>query len=357
MGKGILLVLVGSLLAGSVMFLQSSETRISTTTRQALYQRELLAREIARSAHGIARLKLQQASSNYDLAVGNINGWNHDGTVNMGGKMTGSFQGGSFEVRAMPMDGQNIKLKTVGIFDNVRETITSYHRIEMLVVTGPSKLTAEFLQSEAGYCSAVFLQQYIPIAPGDSTGAITGVVSADGAWFIKNPEMIFVSGHDRDGTTTTPADLLLDIGTRMNFFIGVDPDCSEEGVVTTYNPANYDWEHHALVTESSVTQMQEGKFAMIEQHPSAPQTWRIAFEDLTNFSDAQHADIKANGYGGNNTWNESTQTYGGSGWTSIDEHGYNDLDDHGSKPDFSDQVIEITLEACDLACQSGEEAT
>lgn len=349
MGKGILLVLVGSLLAGSVMFMQSSETRISTTTRQALYQREILAREIARSAHGIAKLKLQQAKSNYDLALGNINGWNHDGTVNMGGKMVGAFQGGNFEVSAMPIDGQNIKLKTVGIFDNVRETITSYYRVEMLVVNEPSQLTVEFLQSMAGYCSAVFLQQYIPISPGDSTGATTGVVSGDGEWFIKHPEMIFVSGHNRDGTSTTPAGVSLNTGTRMNFFIGVDPDCSEEGIwEDTYNPSLYDWEHHALVTESSVTQMQEGKYAMIEQHQSNEQRWRIAFEDLTTFSDVQHADIKMNGYGG--LWNGVLQTYGGLGWSALDLLGYNELIDFGNKPDFSDQVIEITLMPCGGPC-------
>lgn len=350
MGKAIIVIILGTIVAGSIMYMQSSATRLETTTRQAVYQDEMLAREIARSAHGIARMKIQQANLNYDLAIANINGWNADGTVNFGGKLKGAFQGGQFEVFASPLDGQNIKLHTTGIYNDVKETITSYYRFEMLQVKDPSIMNIEFIDSMAGYCSAVYLQQFIPISPGDSLFATTGVVSDDGEWFIKDPDMIFTAGHDRNGTNTTPSDVILTPGTQMNFFIGVDTNCSEEGVwVDDYDPLVYDWIHQALQTDSDISAMQETKYAMIEQHHANDQRWRIAFEDLTSFSDVQHADIKLNSYG--DDWDEAAQTYGGSGWLVTDGMGYRALENTSAKPDFSDQVIQITLTPCEGSCE------
>ena len=348
MGKAVLIIILGAVVAGSVTYMQASQTQVATTDRQSLYQEEVLAREIARSAHGLAKLRLQQASTTTDAAVGSINGHHKDGSIKLHGKMKGDMMDGKYEVWAKAVDGQNIKLETVGIFNGVREVITSYYRLEMLVVKEPSTMRVEFIESMAGYCSAVYLQQYIPISPGDSTGAITGVVSADGKWFIKNPEMIFVAGHNRDGLDTAPADVFLDTGTRMNFFIGVDPNCSEEGVwVDTFDSSDYDWIHYALETTSDIRSMQEGRYSMIELHHSNDQQWRIAFEDLQHFSAEQHADIKTNGYGG--SWDEDDMTYGGTGW-GVDLSGYRDLYDYGWKPDYSDQVIEVTLTPCGGPC-------
>jgi hypothetical protein len=204
----------------------------------------------------------------------------------------------------------------------------------------------------AGYCSAVYLQQYIPITPDDSASAVTGVVSGDGDWFIKDPEMIFASGHNRDGHATTPADVVLNPGTRMNFFIGVDKDCSEEDQwVSEYHDGIYDWIHPALTTVSDIDVMEEGKFSMIEQHQSSEQRWRIAFEDLDTFTNFQLMDIKLNGYG--SLWNLLGLSYGGLGWTDTDALGYKALKDIGWKPDFSDQEIEITLRPCEGECEPG----
>lgn len=339
MGKAVLIIVFGALVAGSVMYLNTSETSYATASKQAGYQEALLAKEIATSAFGMAQRKLQQTSS-YQQALGSINGFNNDGTVNMAGKMTGKYQGGRYEVRAFPIDGQVIKIEVLGKFNEAVENISSYHRMQMLVVNQPSNLTVKFRESQAGYCSAVYLQQFIPISPGDSTTAVTGTISNNGKWFIKNPEMMFVSGNNRDGTSVTPLDLVLHQGTQINFFIGVDVNCSERNVwVDTFNPDVYDWIHYALDTNAEPSQMVEGKHAMIEEHGSSTDTWSIGFEDLRGFSDIQHADIKKNGYG--SAWDNDDKTYGGSGWAFYD--GYKDLHDYGWKPDFSDQVIEIIL--------------
>ena len=52
---------------------------------------------------------------------------------------------GTFRIRAIPLDGQNIKVETVGMFAGVEEKIVSYHRVDVLVVNEPSKLRAELL--------------------------------------------------------------------------------------------------------------------------------------------------------------------------------------------------------------------
>ena len=59
MGKALYIIVIGTFVAGSVLYMQSSNTNIATTTRQATYQEKVLAREIARSANGVAHLKLQ----------------------------------------------------------------------------------------------------------------------------------------------------------------------------------------------------------------------------------------------------------------------------------------------------------
>ena len=353
MGKALFIIVLGTFVAGSVLYMQSSNTKLATADRQATYQEKMLAREIARSANGVAHLRLQEAGSNYNLALAKINGFSDDGKPNMHGTFSGSMNHGEFRVKAMPLDGQNIKVETVGVYNGIEEKIISYHRVEMLVVKEPSRLRAEFMMSEAGWCSAVFLQQFIPISPGDSTSATTGVVSEDGLWFEKDPEMIFDSGNWRNGETVEPADIVLEAGTRMNFFIGVDQDCSERGVwVDTYNPDDYNHIHYAMDHEESVTEMLEGTYSMIELNHLNEQTWRIAFEDQSFYTDGQYNDIKLNGYG-NGVWDEESHTFGGTGWgTDID--GYKALDNWSSQPDYSDQVFEIGLLPCGGPCEVEE---
>lgn len=349
MGKALYIIVIGTFVAGSVLYIQSSSTKIATTDRQADYQERILAREIARSAKGMAHMRLQQAGANYNAALGSINGFSEGGAAKQTGLYTGAMNKGEYRIKATPIDGQNIKVETVGVYNGIEEKIVSYHRVEMLVVNEPSRLRAEFIDSMAGWCSAVFLQQYIPISPGDSTGATTGVVSADGLWFEKYPEMVFDSGHYRNGESVEPADIVLSTGTRMNFFIGVDKNCSEEGEwVTEFNADDYDHIHYAMDHEESVTSMLEGTYSMIELYHADDQTWRIAFEDQNFYSTQQYNDIKINGYG-DGYWDTEEGTWGGDGWDD-DADGYRLLGNHGGQPDYSDQVFEIALLPCGGPC-------
>ena len=349
MGKALYIIVIGTFVAGSVLYMQSSNTKIATVDRQADYQEKVLAREIARSANGIAHLRLQEAGSNFDLALANINGFDKDGKPNKNGVFKGSLNQGQYRIRAIPLDGQNIKVETVGIYGGAEEEIVSYHRVEMLVVSEPSTLRAEFIMSEAGWCSAVFLQRYIPIEHVDVLSDTTGVVSADGLWFEKYPEMIFDSGHYRNGETVEPSDIVLDTGTRMNFFIGVDKGCAHKGVwVDEFNQDNYSHIHYAMDHEESVTEMLEGTYSMIELNHLHDQKWRIAFEDQAHYSEEQYTDIKINGYG-NGSWDSVDGTFGGDGWDEgLD--GYKELKNWGSQPDYSDQVFEIELLKCGGPC-------
>ncbi|HEX7069572.1 MAG TPA: hypothetical protein VF190_02150 [Rhodothermales bacterium] len=102
----------------------------------------------------------------------------------------------------------------------------------------------------------------------------------------------------------------------------------------------YEYTRPALITDvEEFVDLQEGKYAMIQEKPGHPGVWRIAFEDLV-YSDAKLADVKANGYG-STVWQNGT--YGGSGWTTVNADGYYQLNDYGHMPDYSDQVIEVEL--------------
>ena len=82
------------------------------------------------------------------------------------------------------------------------------------------------------------------------------------------PELVFTSGKNRDG-----ADALyegeLATGTLMNFILAVDKNCDLSGKDVPITDSKYDYLHPALLVETgSLTDMQEGKYAMLEKHPS-----------------------------------------------------------------------------------------
>jgi hypothetical protein len=365
MGKGLLLLVTGAIMAGTMMMSQSRQTAMETTIKQAKYQEEVLAREIARSAYGIAYQYAQAAGNDVDLAIANVNGRTESGIANADGILTGDYNGGDFDVQAYSVDGQSVRIRSTGRFGRAEFTINDNYNVRLLTVNEFSRIQVGFLESMAGYCSAVFLQRFIPnngVEPSELGGfenqtirdnAIANMtLSDDEKYWILPPEMIFDSGRNRTGADTeaSPDGLILAPRTRINFFIGVDRDCSQEGQWNDiYSESRYDWVHSALEEDTdNLVDLQEGKFAMIEQNATDDQTWRIAFEDLDYFEDAKLDDIKANGYGSN--WDVATQTYGGSGWTDQNAAGYRQLNDYGSKPDFSDQVIEVTLSPCSGSC-------
>lgn len=338
-------------MAATTLSFQSKQTALETTRVQTAYEEEVLAREIARSAYSVAYRLAQNAGNDLDQAIANVNGTRSGGKPDLDGEMVGNYQGGDFGVQAYLVDGQTVKIRSIGRFGNAEHTINDNYSVQLLTVTEQSRVTIEFLESMAGYCSAVFLQQFVPNT-GQSQPA-GSMLTDDERYWIMPPDMVFESGHNRaeSDARTTPQDIILEPGTRMNFFIGVDKDCSEEGLMEeNFVSDTYDWIHHALEEDTeNLEDLQEGLYSMIEQNETNDQTWRIAFEDLRNFSDSQMEDIKANGYGG--SWNEAGQTYGGSGWDEEDAMGYRRLRDFGWKPDFSDQVIEVTLTPCGGLCE------
>jgi len=368
MGKGLMILTFGAVLAGSILAFQQKQTALETTKRQTGYEEEVLAREIARSAYNIAKKLAQAAGDDVATAIANINGRLKNGAPDYQGELTGIYQGGNYSAQAFTVDGQNVRIRATGWFGDGEHTINENHYVPMLTVSDSSKVTLEFLESMASYCSAIYLQRFIP-NKGQGTptifkrskskkkksksnnGALV-VKSDDEKYYIMPPEMLVASGHNRTGDDRVHMadDIVLAPDTRVNFFIGVDKDCSEEGVWEDgYDDSSYDYVHNALEEDTENMQdLQEGPYSMIEPHSTDPQKWRIAFEDLGTFSTKQHEDIKAHSYGGN--WDPVLETYGGSGWTEIDEYGYNKLSDHGWKPDFSDQVIHVFFDPCSGSC-------
>lgn len=369
MGKGLLIIVFGSVLAASILTFQQKQTALETTKRQTEYEEEVLAREIARSAYNIARKLAQAAGDDVGLAIANINGRLQNGAPNYNGELTGIYQGGTYMAQAFTVDGQNVKIKVIGWFGDGEHIINENHYVPMLTVRDSSKVELDFLESMAGYCSAVFLQRFVPTYGNTKKKSMTGnfgnskkkgyavagvVLTDDEKYWIYPPEMILMAGHNREGEElrVTPDGIVLSPGTRVNFFIGVDKNCSEEGVwEDEYDASRYDYVHNALEEDTeNLEDLQEGPYSMIEANPTNVQTWRIAFEDLRSFSVKQHEDIKAHSYGGN--WEPVLETYGGSGWMDKDEYGYRKLKDYGWKPDFSDQVIQIHFDPCSGNCQN-----
>ena len=364
MGKGLLIIVFGSILAGSILAFQQQQTALESTKRQTGYEEELLAREIARSAYNIANKLAQSAGDDLAKAIANINGVTSSGAPNYDGALTGVYQGGHYSAQGFSVDGQNIKIRATGWFGDAEHTINENYHVKLLVVKDSSRVTLEFLESMAGYCSAIFLQRFIPNrgqgmptlnkfdADGSPLPEGPVVMSDDEKYYIMSPEMILNSGHNREGEElrVTPDNIVLTPQTRVNFFIGVDKDCSEEGIwEEAYLDSRYDWVHNALEEDTdNLEDLQEGPYSMIQAHPVDDQKWRIAFEDLRSFSIKQHEDIKANGYGGN--WDNVQETYGGNGWMQTDSNGYKKLKDFGWKPDFSDQVIQVSFNSCSGNC-------
>jgi hypothetical protein len=343
MGKAILIIVVGAGLFTARSFLSSHETEKLTRQQQGSYEENVLAREIARSGFNVAMGKLRQYGDSLHFGITDINGEQ--------GYMEGEYQGGVYRVRVEPTSGHSVEVISEGYFGGAFDNQGAYiggatHEMgdsygsqnEYYLPTPPleaktcSSLEATFLQSEAGYCSAVFLQRRILGVPDDEQPA---------------PEMIFAAGRHRTGGSLT-VEKLIQSSTQMNFFIGVDKDCSTEPPDWTtydyeshvYNEADYDHIHYGLSGEvDDLGRMQESIWGLIEQHPNDSQRWRIAWEDQheTSWDQPGSTDPSSS--------LQATKRYGydGEGWATADSWGYRTLMDYGSRPDFSDQVIDVSL--------------
>ncbi len=373
MGKLGLLFVAAFIFAGGFLLFQSNEVDKAIDVSQSARQSELLARELAHSGLNeiIAAAKNIEDNSTWDDIDDFMSQVDYPVIRQLdNGKYKAWLEAGA--------GGEAYFAKAEGYYyytDPVSGALDSaYHLITtnkaMIPTVDPAtpvcgddgvlcvecaegeecaeeyELHVTFIESQAGWCSAIFLQQYIP-DPDSESG------------YTEEIGLVFDSGKNRDGQSTTFSQLLVP-GTQMNFILAADADCSEQGdtgvvyenitwTACGYPGGPYGGEfchsHPALEFETGdITDMTEGTFAMVEQSSFNENIWRIAFEDLEVFSVDQHNDIKINGYG-NEVWELVPLigwSYGGDGWN-IDVQGYRDLEDWGNQPDYSDQVIEIEL--------------
>lgn len=383
MGKAILLLVAAAAIGTSVLILQGNANRLEADERQVARQEEALAREIARSAYNliISRAReLDGANPRWTLAqlVAAVNG--------VAGKLSGQLKGGSYEAWVYPLGASSYGVVAIGRYGSASHQLGTHRVLQRMLEVPPdqpSQVKVTFLESMAGYCSAIYLQRYVPRnnnGMGNNLGGCDPSNPAHGSscesqedielrgndrYVALEPEMVFPPGNRRDNASVVTT-LVLNPGERANFVLAVDKDCSLRGrtdvpaKVKQGNTRYFDYLRDALIKSTDdFSQMQEGPYVMIQAHPTKPNTWRLAFEDL-NFDREfmgmdKLADVKRYGYGdmawtvrSGSSWGErhGKYSYGGSGWVQVDSWGYYKLRDYyrvnGSiVPDFSDQVIEV----------------
>lgn len=390
MGKGILIVVTASLMAGSMMLYQSKRTSVKSDEVQSRQQAKTLAREIARSAYNTAssraRAMDEQENKQPEDIVAAL------GTID--DPTTGSYQGGNFEYWAEMIQGSTYRVGARGTHSGASYTINGSRTAQDLLYVDEETcengctVKGTFEQSQAGYCSAIYLQRLIPknnnghgnnndgvdsSNPGGSKEGEDSDPTVDDEkvkritanYYVMEPEVIFTPGNNRDGASAE-YETTLAPGTQLNFIMAVDADynCEKEGEAgkdLKYNDSFFEHYRYALEESSDdLSLLAEADWAMTEEDPNQKGRWRISFEDLpsSKFNDKQLLDIKKNGYPDRNGdgfadskhdayWDG--ETYGGRGWTydQRGEQGFIDndkyLQDYGSVPDFSDQVFIIEL--------------
>ena len=415
MGKVSLLLVAAFGVAGATIFFTSNEADVHASAAQGTYEADVIAREIARSAYnaGVADvnrhgLDVDQALLTFGDLVVSAEVPDDEKCANdkpVCARRTGDMLDGTYVVEASVAGGNGVEIHAAGTFGYQagHRAVSKTHRINESIsqdvlkvdplATGQcGKLKIDFVDSRAGYCSAVLLQR-----------TVNGVVG--------DPEMVFAPGKNRNGARNRGYEVMLVPGTQMNFAIGVENTSSKgwtcDGTTSRgalpaalrpgaweplvdassasydpgalagllagyeYDPNHYDWVHWALDGSALLNgEPKEAPWGMVEVDPDNPQRWRVAFEDQPKWNLAPgHRDYNnpnkslwatkrfgydTNGNGKGNGWKdkqairmvENGDTYSVSYASGRD--GFHDLDDMSSPADFSDQVIfvEVVGEAC-----------
>lgn len=384
MGKYILLVVAAVMAGSSMLMYQSQMTSLDTNQRQAERQEKVIARQIARTGYN-AVLAEARAEESLGKKVNQI--------VQSVGTISGSYEGGTYEAWLKKISPTSYLAVSVGELESevkrlgggtdstISHKIEESHRKNIMppastptVETDSSQLQIEFIESMAGYCSAIFLQRLVPknnnghgnncdgvdsSNPGNTqwddpsdgeddecTGGGAKPSKSKGKFQALTPELVYTPGNNRDGAEAQ-FDKIIAPGTRLNFILAVDADnsCEARGETVTIDDPSFDYTRNSFSEDvSEFGKIHEAPYSLMQEHPSQPGVWRIAFEDLI-FKDKQLWDIKKNGYpnwDNSNTWSKKDKTYGGNGW-GADADGYAELKDYGNVPDFSDQVVEVTI--------------
>ena len=347
MGKALLIIVLGA----GVLLAQQSFTNQTTEKEsrkdQAVYEEEVLAREIARSGFNVSMGIAREYPNSLDAGANAVD--MADGVAD--GKYTGTARGGVYAVRAQALTGHTLKVTATGYYGGTWEngayvggesyTMWDTYKIRVLEVRQDGVLDTSFLESLAGYCSTVFMDEYY----GDE---------------LQDTRMIFASGKNRD-SARPPVTVYVRAGTQLNFFIGVDKNCSDRfstdataceamshvlGYEFSLSDVGagkaFDHTHYALdIPTGDISRMEESVWGMVEQHPGDRQRWRIGWEDQNRTAwDNRNSDSPANSF-----WALKRLGYDGNGWTERDDMGYRKLRDYGNRPDYSDQVIELGIRA------------
>ena len=285
MGKALIIIVLG---AGFLLARQGFGNQLTeqeSRKDQVEYENEVLAREIARSGFNVAMGIAREHPNALDTAVLSVDA--ADGKAD--GRFSGLARGGQYAVLAETTTGHGIRVTSTGYYGGkwvdgkyvggAKYTMTDSYRIRVLEVREDGMLDVEFLASVAGYCSAVFMEEW-------HDGEVTAT------------RMIFPAGHNRNGEQPASA-FYVKAGTQLNFFIGVDQNCSSElkpanectvrRYMRSYPLANlsseWNYIHNALdIPVGSMEQAQESLWGLVEQKPSDRQSWRIAWEDIHNTS-------------------------------------------------------------------------
>lgn len=398
MGKAALLLVAAFSVAGGTLMYTTQQADVKAAQGQGEYQADMIAREIARSAYNAAVGDVNRYT-NIDSALAAIGPVVTTGCANgvpECARRAGTMQGGSFLVEASMVGGNAVDIYARGSYDysgiqtdpdspnygqmtRLPKTseINESYKSEVLQVNPSGRggnLMIQFIDSQAGYCSAIFLQK-----------TIVGAAEAD-----QPPlEMVYAPGNNRNGSRNIGLERYMPPGTQMNFSIGVSQNCSgpvsrpnlrrdisknlsptvlaQEMLAYQYLAPDWNYLHWALdpaeLRQGSST---EAPWGMVEVDPNNDQRWRISFEDINNWNlPATHANYNnpnhslaatkkfgydTNGDGVGDGWHDNVRTVitpkPGGGYTVSDvsgSDGFHDLRNTGSPADYSDQVIIVEI--------------
>ncbi len=131
MGKGIAVVVVATMLFVMVKQGATSDAQSQTEHTKVEYQEDYIAQEIAMSAFSIAERRAEKIGGPRDSVLAAFDGYKN-GALNPAGYDHGSFQGGTYEIRATPMgasDGDIVKLEVRGMYGD------AVHSMEKMFVS------------------------------------------------------------------------------------------------------------------------------------------------------------------------------------------------------------------------------
>ena len=344
MGKFLLLAVLGSSLVLAQQIYSSQQTENKTATDQRAYQEEVIAREIATSAFNYGMAELRAHGEDTQAGAAQLNGSDGQGISQR--HTTGRFAGGRHTVRAKMTSGHSVQVVATGEYgayvdeDGETQYRTSFemhddYRVPVLIARHRGVVDVRFIEAQAGYCSAVFYQAFTTDMPEG----------------FEPPIKLLFAPDNREGLVNRPSQqIIVEPGTQMNFFIGVDQNCSERINETNtcearetireyvFDSSDFDYTHYALELEAGrLDQAEESVWGFVEQSGTNRNRWRIGWEDIHNTSwDNPGSNDPAKSF-------QALKAYGydGDGWEHDGE--YRLLRDYGGRPDFSDQVIEISV--------------